>query len=62
MADLGRVLKDRQAPREIEGLLLCGLLAEQAEATASKLCHLQGSSPWEPTNGVDRVRFRNPIA
>ena len=61
-ADLGRVLRDRQAPREIEGLLFYGLLAESADAAASRAVTSSGFESLEAHQFVDRFVLRNLIA
>jgi hypothetical protein len=60
-ADLGKVLSEPQTPLEIEGRLLSGLLAEQANAAASRAVTYSGSSFREPTILIDRFACRNLI-
>ena len=57
-ADLGRIYGIAEAPREIEGLLFYGLLAESADAAASRAVTFSGFESLEAHQFVDRFVLR----
>ena len=61
-ADLGRIYGIAEAPREIEGLLFYGLLAESADAAASRAVTSSGFESLGAHQFVDRFALRNLIA